>query len=45
MLEHLCTKAGLPSGCWKERAQLYTFQSIIFSEKEFPTAGARRTSG
>ena len=33
-LEHLCRKAGLPSGAYKQGAQLYTFQAIVFGEKE-----------
>lgn len=32
MLEHLCTKAGLPTWCWKEDAALSTFQAVVFSE-------------
>lgn len=32
MLDHLCRKAVLPSGCWKNGARLYTFQATIFSE-------------
>jgi hypothetical protein len=35
MLEHLCHKAGLPPGSWKEGAQLLTFQAIVFSEADF----------
>jgi AmmeMemoRadiSam system protein A len=35
MLEHLCHKAGLPPGSWKEGAQLLTFQAIVFSETDF----------
>ena len=35
MLEHLCRKAGLPPGSWKEGAQLLTFQAIVFSEADF----------
>ena len=34
-LDHLCQKAGLPSGSWKEGAELYTFQAEVFSESEF----------
>ena len=34
MLEHLCRKAGLPPGAWKEGAQLLTFQATVFSEHE-----------
>jgi len=35
MLDHLCQKAGLDSGCWKKGAQFSTFQAVIFSESEF----------
>lgn len=35
MLEHLCLKAGLPPGSWKEGAQLLTFQAVVFSEADF----------
>jgi AMMECR1 domain-containing protein len=35
MLEHLCRKAGLPAGAWKEGAGLMTFQATVFSEHEF----------
>jgi len=34
-LDHLCLKAGLDRGCWKEGAQLSTFQAVVFSESEF----------
>jgi AmmeMemoRadiSam system protein B/AmmeMemoRadiSam system protein A len=34
MLDHLCQKAGLDSGCWKKGAQFSTFQAVIFSESE-----------
>jgi len=32
-LDHLCGKAGLPPGCWKD-AKLEKFQAIVFGEKE-----------
>jgi AmmeMemoRadiSam system protein B/AmmeMemoRadiSam system protein A len=35
MLEHLCLKAGLPPGSWKEGAKLLTFQAVVFSEADF----------
>ena len=35
MLEHLCYKAGLPPGSWKEGAELLTFQAIVFGEADF----------
>lgn len=34
-LDHLCLKAGLDKGCWKEGARLSTFEAIVFSESEF----------
>jgi AmmeMemoRadiSam system protein B/AmmeMemoRadiSam system protein A len=38
MLDHLCLKAGLPKGSWKQGADLSTFQAIIFSEGDFKAA-------
>lgn len=35
MLEHLCLKAGLPPGSWREGAELLTFQAIVFGESDF----------
>jgi len=35
MLDHLCRKAGLEAGSWKEGARLLTFQAVVFSESEF----------
>ncbi|MBM4272566.1 MAG: AmmeMemoRadiSam system protein B [Deltaproteobacteria bacterium] len=35
MLDHLCLKADLKAGSWKQGAQLLTFQAIVFSEAEF----------
>lgn len=35
MLDNLCRKAGLETGCWKENAQFSTFQAIVFSESQF----------
>ncbi|MEI7903744.1 MAG: AmmeMemoRadiSam system protein A, partial [bacterium] len=35
MLEHLCRKAGLLPGSWKQGATLLTFQAIVFSESDF----------
>jgi hypothetical protein len=35
MMEHLCRKAGLLPGDWKEGAELLTFQAIVFSEADF----------
>ncbi len=31
-LEGLCRKAGLPTGCWREGANLYTFTAVVFGE-------------
>lgn len=35
MLEALCTKGGLPAGCWKQGAQFKVFQAEVFKESEF----------
>lgn len=35
MLDNLCRKAGLNSGCWKKGTQFSTFQAVMFSEAEF----------
>jgi MEMO1 family protein len=35
MLDNLCQKAGLESGCWKEKALFSTFQAVVFSESQF----------
>jgi len=35
MLDNLCMKAGLPSGCWKRGAQFQVFQADVFSEAQF----------
>ena len=35
LLDNLCRKAGLETGCWKKDAQLSTFQAVVFSESEF----------
>lgn len=34
-LDHLCMKAGLERGCWKEGARLSTFQAVVFGESDF----------
>ncbi len=31
-LEHTCRKAGLPVDCWKEGAEIYTFEAEVFGE-------------
>ncbi len=33
-LEHLCRKAGLASGCWREGARFETYQTIAFHESD-----------
>jgi AMMECR1 domain-containing protein len=34
-LEHLCDKAGLERGAWRDRsARLFAFQSQVFRERE-----------
>jgi len=35
MLDNLCRKAGLETGCWKEKAKFSTFQALVFSESQF----------
>lgn len=35
LLDNLCLKGGLGAGCWKKKAQLSTFQAVVFSEAEF----------
>ncbi len=35
MLDNLCRKAGLDTGCWKEKTQFSTFQAAVFSESQF----------
>ena len=35
MLDNLCRKAGLETGCWKKGAQFSTFQAVVFSESQF----------
>jgi AmmeMemoRadiSam system protein A len=32
MLDNLCLKAGLETGCWKKGAEFSTFQALVFSE-------------
>jgi AmmeMemoRadiSam system protein B/AmmeMemoRadiSam system protein A len=34
MLDQLCRKAGLPFGSWRQNAELFTFQAVVFSESE-----------
>jgi AmmeMemoRadiSam system protein B/AmmeMemoRadiSam system protein A len=35
MLDNLCTKAGLATGCWQRGAKFQTFQAEVFSESQF----------
>jgi AmmeMemoRadiSam system protein B/AmmeMemoRadiSam system protein A len=35
MLDNLCLKAGLASGCWKRNARFEVFQADVFSESQF----------
>jgi AmmeMemoRadiSam system protein A len=35
MLDNLCLKAGLSSGCWKRSARFQVFQADVFSESQF----------
>ncbi len=34
MLDHLCEKAGLSRGCWKQGTTFRTFQADVFGEKK-----------
>jgi MEMO1 family protein len=34
MLDHLCLKAGLPEGSWKQGVEFSTFQAEVFSESD-----------
>jgi len=34
LLDQLCQKAGLPTGCWARGARLSTFQAEVFSERD-----------
>jgi AmmeMemoRadiSam system protein B/AmmeMemoRadiSam system protein A len=35
MLDNLCLKAGLSTGCWKRDARFRVFQAEVFSESQF----------
>jgi AmmeMemoRadiSam system protein B/AmmeMemoRadiSam system protein A len=35
MLDNLCRKAELETGCWKEKTQFSTFQAVVFGESQF----------
>ncbi len=35
MLDHLCEKAGMAAGCWKQDAKFQVFQAEVFSESQF----------
>jgi MEMO1 family protein len=35
MLDNLCLKAGLSTGCWKRDARFRAFQAEVFSESQF----------
>jgi MEMO1 family protein len=35
MLDNLCVKAGLQTGCWKKDAQFQVFQAEVFNESQF----------
>jgi len=37
MLEQLCRKAGLPPDCWREGAELHTYQAEVFRESDAGT--------
>jgi AMMECR1 domain-containing protein len=34
LLDHLCTKGGLPPRSWTHDATLFTFEAEVFSEHE-----------
>ncbi len=36
LLDHLCEKAGLSAGCWREGAALSAFQAEVFGEAHRP---------
>jgi AmmeMemoRadiSam system protein B/AmmeMemoRadiSam system protein A len=36
LLDHLCEKARLPAGCWREGASLSVFQAEVFGEAHRP---------
>jgi MEMO1 family protein len=42
MLDHLCNKAGLSTGCWKRDAKFRIFQADVFNESQFRQSGDRR---
>ncbi|GAF71771.1 unnamed protein product, partial [marine sediment metagenome] len=33
-MEHLCRKAGLPRGAWREGADFYVYRTQVFGEEE-----------
>ncbi|MCE5212612.1 MAG: AmmeMemoRadiSam system protein B [Deltaproteobacteria bacterium] len=35
MLDNLCRKSGLDTGCWREKTQFSTFQAVVFSESRY----------
>ncbi len=35
LLQNLCIKAGLPPDAWKQAAQFFVFQAIVFDESQF----------
>jgi AmmeMemoRadiSam system protein B/AmmeMemoRadiSam system protein A len=35
MLDNLCRKAGLATGCWQHEAKFQTFQAEVFSESQY----------
>ncbi len=39
MLDNLCRKAGITSGCWKQGAEFQIFQADVFSESQFAGGG------
>ncbi len=38
-LDHVCLKAGLPPGCWRDpETEIYLFTAEVFSERDFGLA-------
>ena len=37
-LDHTCLKAGLPKGCWRTGADIYSFAAEVFGEEDEPSS-------
>jgi uncharacterized protein (TIGR00296 family) len=33
-LDHTCIKAGLPPNAWRRGASVYSFEAVVFAERE-----------